>query len=36
MAFRVIYGFLKLQPLIKDRRGHRPDWAIGPSVPKDI
>jgi coenzyme F420-reducing hydrogenase gamma subunit len=29
----LIYGFLKLQQLIKDRRGHRPERAIGPTVP---
>ena len=29
----LIYGFLKLQQLIKDRRGHWPDRAIGPNVP---
>jgi NADH-quinone oxidoreductase subunit B len=28
-----IFGFLKLQQLIKDRRGHWPDRAIGPNVP---
>jgi hypothetical protein len=30
----LIYGFVKLQELIKDRRGHGPDWAIGPPYPK--
>jgi NADH-quinone oxidoreductase subunit B len=29
----LIYAFLKLQQLIKDRRGHWPDRAIGPTVP---
>ena len=29
----LIFGFLKLQQLIKDRRGHWPDRAIGPNVP---
>lgn len=29
----LIYAFLMLQQLIKDRRGHWPDRAIGPTVP---
>jgi NADH:ubiquinone oxidoreductase subunit B-like Fe-S oxidoreductase len=29
----LIFGFLKLQQLIKDRRGHWPSRAIGPTVP---
>ncbi len=29
----LIYGMMKLQQLIKDRRGHWPDRAIGPTVP---
>jgi NADH-quinone oxidoreductase subunit B len=29
----LIYGFLKLQRLIRDRRGTWPDRAIGPTVP---
>jgi NADH-quinone oxidoreductase subunit B len=29
----LIFGFLKLQQLIKDRRGHWPERAIGPNVP---
>jgi NADH-quinone oxidoreductase subunit B len=32
----LIYAFLKLQQLIKDRRGHWPDRAIGPTVPDGI
>ena len=32
----LLYGFLMLQQLIKDRRGHWPDRAIGPNVPDDI
>jgi NADH-quinone oxidoreductase subunit B len=32
----LIYAFLKLQPLIKGRRGHWPDRAIGPTVPDGI
>jgi NADH-quinone oxidoreductase subunit B len=30
------YAFLKLQQLIKDRRGHWADRAIGPTVPDGI
>jgi NADH:ubiquinone oxidoreductase subunit B-like Fe-S oxidoreductase len=30
------YGLLRLQQLIKDRRGHRPDRAIGPTAPDGI
>ena len=29
----LMFAFLKLQQLIKDRRGHWPDRAIGPNVP---
>ena len=32
----LIYGMMKLQQLIKDRRGHWPDRAIGPTVPEDL
>ncbi len=32
----LMYGFLNLQQLIKDRRGHWPDRAIGPTVPAGI
>ncbi len=32
----LIYGMMKLQQLIKDRRGHWPERAIGPTVPKGI
>ena len=32
----LIYGMMKLQQLIKDRRGHWPDRAIGPNVPDGI
>jgi NADH-quinone oxidoreductase subunit B len=32
----LIYGMMKLQQLIKDRRGHWPDRAIGPTVPEDV
>jgi len=32
----LIYGMMKLQQLIKDRRGHWPEGAIGPSVPAGI
>jgi len=27
---------MKLQQLVKDRRGHWPERAIGPTVPKGI
>ena len=29
----LIYGMMKLQQLVKDRRGHWPERAIGPTVP---
>ena len=32
----LIYGMMKLQQLVKDRRGHWPDRAIGPTVPEDV
>jgi NADH-quinone oxidoreductase subunit B len=32
----LIYGMMKLQQLVKDRRGHWPDRAIGPTVPTDV
>jgi NADH-quinone oxidoreductase subunit B len=32
----LIYGMMKLQQLVKDRRGHWPDRAIGPTVPQDV
>ena len=32
----LIYGMMKLQQLIKDRRGHWPERAIGPTVPEDV
>jgi len=32
----LIYGMMKLQQLIKDRRGHWPERAIGPTVPDGI
>ncbi len=32
----LIFGFLKLQQLIKDRRGHWPERAIGPNVPDGV
>jgi NADH-quinone oxidoreductase subunit B len=32
----LIYGLMKLQQLIKDRRGHWPERAIGPTVPEDL
>jgi hypothetical protein len=27
---------MKLQQLVKDRRGHWPERAIGPTVPEDV
>ena len=30
----LIYGMMKLQQLVKDRRGHWPERAIGPTVPE--
>ena len=32
----LIYGMMKLQQLIKDRRGHWPERAVGPTVPDGI
>jgi len=32
----LIYGMMKLQQLIKDRRGHWPDRPIGPTVPVGV
>src|SRR4029078_12766970 len=32
----LIYGMLKLQQLILERRGHWPERAIGPTVPEDV
>ena len=32
----LIYGMMKLQQLIKDRRGHWKDRPIGPTVPEDV
>jgi len=32
----LIFGMMKLQQLIKDRRGHWPERAIGPTVPAGI
>ncbi len=32
----LIYGMMKLQQLVKDRRGHWPERAIGPTVPQDV
>jgi NADH-quinone oxidoreductase subunit B len=32
----LIYAMLKLQQLVKDRRGHWPERAIGPTVPTGI
>ena len=32
----LIYGLMKLQQLIKDRRGHWPERAIGPTVPDEV
>jgi len=32
----LIYGMMKLQQLVKDRRGHWPERAIGPTVPEDL
>jgi NADH-quinone oxidoreductase subunit B len=32
----LIYGMMKLQQLVKDRRGHWPDRPIGPNVPEDV
>ena len=32
----LIYGMMKLQQLIKDRRGHWPERAVGPTVPAGV
>ena len=32
----LIYGMMKLQQLVKQRRGHWPERAIGPTVPEDV
>jgi NADH-quinone oxidoreductase subunit B len=32
----LIYGMMKLQQLIKERRGHWPERAIGPTVPNEV
>ena len=32
----LIYGMMKLQQLIKDRRGHWPERAVGPTVPEGV
>ena len=32
----LIYGMMKLQQLVKDRRGHWPERAVGPTVPEGI
>jgi NADH-quinone oxidoreductase subunit B len=32
----LMFGMMKLQQLIKDRRGHWPDRPVGPSVPEGI
>ena len=32
----LIYGMMKLQQLVKDRRGHWPERAVGPSVPDGV
>jgi NADH-quinone oxidoreductase subunit B len=32
----LIYGMMRLQQLIKDRRGHWPERAVGPTVPDDV
>jgi len=32
----LIYAMMKLQQLVKDRRGHWPERAIGPTVPAEI
>jgi NADH-quinone oxidoreductase subunit B len=32
----LIYGMMKLQQLVKDRRGHWPERAIGPTVPAGV
>jgi NADH-quinone oxidoreductase subunit B len=32
----LIYGMMKLQQVVKDRRGHWPDRAVGPTVPEEV
>jgi len=32
----LIFAMMKLQQLVKDRRGHWPERAIGPTVPQDV
>ena len=32
----LIYAMMKLQQLVKDRRGHWPERAVGPTVPKGV
>jgi NADH-quinone oxidoreductase subunit B len=32
----LIYGMMKLQQLVKERRGHWPERAIGPTVPEQV
>ena len=32
----LIYGMMKLQQIVKDRRGHWPERAIGPTVPDKV
>lgn len=32
----LIYGMMRLQQLIKDRRGHWPERAVGPTVPDGV
>jgi NADH-quinone oxidoreductase subunit B len=32
----LIYGMMKLQQLVKDRRGHWPERAVGPTVPEGV
>ena len=32
----LIFGMMKLQQLVKDRRGHWPERAIGPTVPAEV
>jgi NADH-quinone oxidoreductase subunit B len=32
----LIYGMMKLQQLVKKRRGHWPERAIGPTVPDEV
>jgi NADH-quinone oxidoreductase subunit B len=32
----LIYGMMRLQQLIKDRRGHWPERAVGPTVPEGV